>query len=562
MTARRLVVLSPGARSLPLVLALAREPELDLVDVLDERAAAFFALGHARATGEAAVVVATSGTAPAHWYPAVLEASEARLPLVCLSADRPTELHHCGAPQTVDQLGLFGAHVRFSADLGDPQADPRWLAGVRRTVAQALARAAHPTPGPVHVDFRARKPLEPTDAGDATALAAQAVVDGILGRRVARLTTPQSLLWPAEAARIAGRLARAERPLVVLGPLSAHVDRGAVVAFLAKLGAPFFAEATSQLRFGPRPEALAIDGLDLALGAVRAPSPDLLVFVGGTPTSSALDRFVSAHPSIARVVLGAPRWTDPWASAEEIVIGEPSGVLSAVGAALPERTPSAAWLESLRALDARSWSVALDELATSALGEGHVAAAVVRALPDGGALVVGNSLPIRLVDRFARGGGPRLAVLSQRGVNGIDGLVAGSLGAARALGAPLVALLGDLTTLHDVGALAAAPRSGPPIVIVTLRNGGGRIFEQLPVAIRADLAYAMPHVVTEHAASLAAAASALGVRGERIESFAALTAALRGALEREGTTLLEVIVPPHDAAEREARMRAAMERAG
>jgi 2-succinyl-5-enolpyruvyl-6-hydroxy-3-cyclohexene-1-carboxylate synthase len=548
--------MSPGSRSTPLVLALASEPEVEIADVLDERAAAFVALGHARRSGRPAIVVATSGTAPAHWYPAAIEAAEARIPLVLLSADRPTELQHRGAPQTIDQVGLFGSRVRFAADLGDPSHEPRWLAGARSTVAHACARSLWPVPGPVHVNFRARKPLEPGPAPDATTLAARAVVDGLLGRGVPRETAPGSVLREDDVVRLAERIGRAERPLVVLGPAPALVDRDPIVRFLSALGAPFHAEATSQLRFGDRPEALAIDSLDLLLASgAGLPEPDLLISIGATPTSGALDRYLAGRPGLARIVLGAPGWTDPWASAEEIVRGEPDAI---AGALAPRLRPApSGWPERLRALDARAWAAVEAELGEP-LGEGEVALATVAAVPGGAALLVGNSLPIRTVDRFVRGGGAPRCVLSQRGVNGIDGLVAGAIGAHRADGGPLVALLGDLSTLHDVGALAAAPRSGAPLVLVVVHNGGGRIFEQLPLAARPDLSFAMVHVLGQHGHSLSGIAAAFGHRATTVRSAPELRATLRSALDGEGTTLIEAIVPPHGARDADARLRAAL----
>lgn len=555
---RPFVVVSPGSRSTPLVVALARTDALDVLDVVDERSAAFTALGHARATGRPAFVVCTSGTAPAHWYPAVLEASEAQLPLVLLSADRPTELQQCGAAQTVEQTALFGSHVRLFVDLGDPQSDPSWLAGVRRRVALAVQCALGPTPGPVHVNFRARKPLEPSEVLDATALAASAVLDGILGRGVPRLTTPTPALSGHEAMRVAGRLARAERPLVVLGPIAPTVDRGAITSFLRTFGAPFFAEATSQVRFGSRPDSLAIDALDLVLERPGAVEPDLVVMIGHTPTSGAVERFVRARPALPRIVLGASGWIDPWQSAEEIVVGPVDATLAAIGGALRNDASHEGWLASLRALDAEAWSLVEHELSSAELGEGQLAAATARAVPAGASFLVGNSLPIRLVDRFARGGGHERRVLSQRGVNGIDGLVSAAIGAHRAGDAPVVALLGDLTTLHDVGALASVPTHGAPMVIVVSRNGGGRIFEQLPIATRPELAFAMPHMVTERSGSLADVARAFGHRTATVRTAAELASALTTSLASEGTTLIEAIVPPHDATERETRLRRVM----
>lgn len=575
---RPFVVLSPGSRSTPLVVVLARAAAagaLELIDVVDERSAAFVALGHARVTGRPAFVVCTSGTAPAHWYPAVLEAGEARLPLVLLSADRPTELHHSGAAQTVDQLALFGSRVRFFADLGDPQSSDAWLSGVRRSVAQAVERSTFPAAGPVHVNVRARKPLEPAGEPDATARTAEAVLEAILGRGVATVTRPVPTLAPADAGRIAERLCRAERPLVVLGPIAAWIRRADVVQFLARLGAPFHAEPASQLRFGERPERLAIDALDLVLaagalgGAARRTAgaqaePDLVIQIGATPTSSALERFLTARPQLPRVLLGAAGPTLPVGAVEEIVIGDVDVTLATLTPHLPERGASAGrWLMTLRELDDAAWSAAAAATTSDAevLGEAAVARAACDAIPAGGALLVGNSLPIRLVDRYVRGGGSARTVLSQRGVNGIDGQVSGAIGGARALGVPLVALLGDLTALHDLGALAAAPRTGPPLVLVVIRNGGGRIFEQLPIGARDDLAFAMPHMVTEIAGSLAEVARALGLRSARVTDARMLADALAEALRASGTTLVEAIVPPHDARDGEARVLGAMDAA-
>lgn len=558
----REVVVSPGSRSTPFLLALAeRTRELALVEVLDERAAAFVALGMSRASGRAVALLCTSGTAPAHWYPAVIEASLTDVPLVCMSADRPLEHAHCGAAQTIDQVGLFGGHVRFFADLGAPDASESALIGARRTIAQAIALARGPSAGPVHLNLRARKPLEPRPPQTDAELALRARVER-LGElpvtQAARTTIAPAREAIEEAARA---IAAARRPWLAVGPLppAAAIDgtRDALLAIARDAGAPMFAEATSQLRFaGERRGALALDALDLALRDPRAADdgPDLIVQVGGTPTSGALERFVAARPSLARVVLGVSRWTDPHGTARAMVLGERATTLQAIagalrGAARADEAWAARWAERERA----AWLAIEAELGSAHLGEGAVALAVARALPRGALLTVGNSLPVRTIDRYVRGvPALDLVVCSQRGANGIDGLVSGAIGASIATERPGALMLGDLSLLHDLGGLASARLVRAPLAIVVVQNGGGRIFEQLPIASAAPAA--MPRFVTPHDVRLEHAAALFGLPFARAEEPATLRAALERALAQPGATLIEAIVPPHDARDAEARL--------
>ncbi len=539
---RRLVVVSPGSRSTPLVLAFAAEPSFELVDVIDERAAAFFALGHARATGEAAIVLATSGTAPAHWYPAILEAEAAGLPLVCVSANRPTALMGCGAPQTIDQHGLFGRHVAFFADLGDPRADAGWLRHAQRTARRALAASAE---GPVHLDVRFDKPLEPSEPADATDLAARAVVAALAERAGPSISRgPPSPPSPLPLAR---RIAEAEAPIVLAGPLPAWRDPSPIRALAEALGAPLAAEWASQLRGSG-----AVHTLDLLLGAGGLPSFDLVLQFGATPTASAYERWVHAGGRpLPRIAIGRDV-ADVAGTAEQVVLADPSDVAAALVAALPARPARSPC--PLAALEQRARGVIAELTDAAPLSEGAVVRAAFASLPEGGQILLGNSLPIRLADRHAHAVAKGAAILAQRGANGIDGLVAGALGAAHR-GRPTLALLGDVTTLHDVGSFALARRLAAPLVLVVIDNGGGRIFEQLPLGSRADLASALPHFTTEHGVDLAEVARAFGLRASVHERLDSLVPALAAAFADGGTTVLVTRTPPHDAALRERRIR-------
>ena len=548
------VVMSPGSRSTPYVVALAARPELDCIDVVDERCAAFMALGMARASGQTTALLCTSGTAVAHWYPAVIEASMSDVPLLLLSADRPFELLDCGAPQTIDQTKIFGDHVRHFVETGSPEASDLALRGLRASLVRAIARTRGPRPGPVHVNLRARKPLEPrapfTDAGHALASRAEA----LMALPPTLVPTPRVAVEGELVADAASLLRAARRPLIVVGPLpvSAAEDgtREAVWALARALGAPVYAEATSQCRFvGPTPTGVTrLDAFDLVLGSAPDLAPDAILQVGAPPVASAFERHLSAHPSVLHVVLGVGSHVDPLGRAQAVVLGHRLQALQAFTRALEGTARDDGWLAQIAALDARALRAIDDERAGPEFGEGAVAHAVVEALPEDGWLTVGNSLPIRMIDRFAHGPArPSIKVLSQRGANGIDGLISAALGVSRTSAAPGVLLLGDLSALHDLGALASASLARAPLAVVLVQNGGGRIFETLPVAREPSTAWALPHFTTPTTLQFDALARGFGVPHVEVRDRAGLQAALRSSLGRPGLTLIEAVVPPHGA---------------
>lgn len=562
----REVILSPGSRSTPFVLAITARSELHTFDVLDERSAAFLALGMARATGRTIALLCTSGTAPAHWYPAIIEASLSNVPLLCLSADRPFEHTHCGAAQTIDQLGLFGSHVRFFAELGHPDASEGALLGLRRVVTQAVSVTRSPRPGPVHLNLRARKPLEPR--------APETDAEFALHERVRRLrdipltqTFASETRAPRDAIReVVALLRSAKKPWICCGPMPARAitdgTRDALFDLARTLRAPIYAEGTSQMRFAgqARQGIVSLDALDLALHEKDAAgdAPDLLLHVGATTTSSALDRFIEAHPKLPRVVIGVSAWTDPHATARAMLIGERSSTLQELAALLgaaQESQVDHTFIERWLARERRAWSL-VDEALAQDFGEGTVARTVVSCLPQNASLTIGNSLPVRILDRFVRGDGVSIAVHSQRGANGIDGLVSGALGASIATDAPGALLLGDLSLLHDLGGLASARFVRRPLAIVVVQNGGGRIFEQLPIAQRAS--HAMAHFVTPQDVRLERAAALFGLPFARVSDELALRSAFEHAMTHDGVTLIEALVPPHGARDTNARLIARM----
>ncbi len=531
------VIISPGSRSTPLVLAATRTPGLQIVNLLDERCAAFYALGQARVSGRPSLLICTSGTAGAHYLPALIEAAQVGLPLIALTADRPFALQGCGAPQTVDQTDLFGRFARASVDLGMPDGTELGMRALRRAAAQAVHRSLWPEPGPVHLNFRAAKPLEPSP-GPAQE-EALARVEALLARPAPRAHAPTQSPDEAALSALQAELDKARRPLVVAGPgpLLDETSRELILSWCSEL--PLLAEGPSQLRWGGR----VIGAFDLLLRdpeLSRALRPDLVIQLGMPPVSGQWERWIGEQSGLRRYVLHPHGWSDPQSTAEILRCG-PVDALRALRP--PELGPT--WRATWAAAEAHAWRAVDEVLTADPGGELSLARAAVQALPAGALLVLGNSLPIRDVDLAAPPGGRPLGVLCQRGANGIDGLVSGAAGAAAASGRPTLLLLGDVSLLHDLGGLLAASRVPGPLVIVVLDNGGGRIFTQLPVARVPDLrADELAQFTTPHGASLQAAAAVFGLPFAAVEDAPALREQIGVALARRGATLIAARTAP------------------
>jgi 2-succinyl-5-enolpyruvyl-6-hydroxy-3-cyclohexene-1-carboxylate synthase len=533
--------LAPGSRSAPLALALAADERIRLHVHVDERSAAFFALGAAKASGAPAVVLCTSGTAAANFHPAVLEASHARAPLIVCTADRPPELRDTGAGQTVDQLGLYGGAVRWFCDAGVPDDHPGAGVAWRSIAARTAAEALGPPAGPVHVNLAFREPLVPTGA---PLVAAPGRADG----RPWTTTTPATrALDPGTVERVAGMVRDHARGLVVAG-WGTGASPAAVGRFADAAGWPVLADAISGLRQGPHAVS-TYEALLRTPGFADRHRPDVVLRFGAPPTSKLLNAWLG--PDVQQVVVDPDdAWLDPGRSATERIAVDDSALLAALtDAVTPHARRASTWLDAWRAADSAARR-ALDELLDGweTPFEGRVARDIVDTVPDGATLVVASSMPVRDVEAFAR---PRAGVrfLANRGVSGIDGFVSTALGAAASSG-PVVALLGDLSLLHDANGLLGAAGRGLDATFVVLDNDGGGIFSFLPQAELPEhfqLVFGTPHGV-----DLAALAAVHDVPADRVDKAGDLLAALEAAVAAGGVRL---IVVPTDRVDNVARHR-------
>ncbi|WP_437759281.1 2-succinyl-5-enolpyruvyl-6-hydroxy-3-cyclohexene-1-carboxylic-acid synthase [Sorangium sp. So ce1389] len=562
------VVLCPGSRSTPLALAAMESEEVRCHAVIDERAAAFFALGQARVTGRPSVFVCTSGTAGAHALPAIIEAHQSFTPLIAVTADRPWELADAAAPQTIDQNKLFGDHVRHFAELGLPDPSPLALRAVARIAAQAVSLSLSPTPGPVHINARFRKPLEPVDVAGPEPW--QAEWESLMRRAGPRVVSARAGVDARALDEIAARCARAERGLIVCGPAPSREDdaraRRSVLALSRATGFPVLAEGTSQIYFG----GLAADvvmpaSFDTFLRAPEfraANAPDLLLELGAPPTSAGYATYIAEHASCRRFVVSPHGWNDPTNAAAALVMAEPADVCEALagrlaGAARDLGRARREWAGSFARAGETAAALSARACAGDELTEGAVARMVAGACPEGSLLAIGNSMPVRDLDTYCAPSARALRVLHQRGASGIDGLVSAAAGARAAAAGPVTLLLGDLSLLHDLTGLLLAAKAAAdgeaPLVVVVVQNDGGRIFEHLPIARTGagllERAFTMPQHL-----EFAPAAAMFGLAYERAGTAEGLARALAAAHERPFATLIEAVVPPHDGAARVARL--------
>ncbi len=542
----RHAVVSPGSRSTPLAVALAADDRLRLHVHHDERAAGFLALGIGKATGVPAVVLTTSGTAAVELHPAVVEASQSGVPLVVCTADRPPELQGVGAPQTVDQVHLYGRAVRWFCPV-DPAgaASSTW----RSLAARAVTEATGAPPGPVHLDLAFREPL----VGEPGPLP-PGRPDGRPWHRTVR-----SVARPDDAGldEITGLLA-GERGVIVAGAGSG--GPGEVHALAATTGWPVLADPTSACRVPAPATVAAFDALLRHRPFAEGRRPQVVLRLGRPPASRVLSEWLAGSAARQVLIERHGEWFDPDRTAAAVVAGDPGAWCSALARRLARSRATEAWAGSWNAAEAAA-QAAMDHVLARhrEVTEPGVARRLAATLPAGATLVVSSSMPVRDLEWYAA---PRtgLRTLSNRGANGIDGVTSTAVGVALTTTAPATALVGDVAFLHDANALLGLAGRSVDLTVVVVDNRGGGIFSFLPqaralAAERFELLFGTPHEVD--AVELAAAH---GVAARAVDDLDDLEAALRagGPQVVVATTERPANVAVHD--EIHAEVAAAVDR--
>ena len=534
----RHAVLSPGSRSTPLAVALRRQPAIDLTVIVDERSAAFFALGAAQATRTPVAVLCTSGTAAANLHPAVCEADLSAVPLVILTADRPPELRDIGAGQTIDQIKLYGSAVRWFCEVGTHDADDDGLLHYRSTACRAFAAArGEPRPGPVHLNLSWREPLAPVEVPGAVTATDPLALEGRDVRPLTAAPTLSADPSPFVLDELARLASEARAGVIVAGRQADAAVREPLAILARRSGFPVLAEPTSQLRLGPHDRSRIVSTYDSLLrgGPFTPPRADLVLRFGEMPSSRPLRAWLTRSGADEIVVDPSGAWNEPTRRAAALVRADPAAVAAGIAERLEPREDGASpWLEADRAVrDAV-------EAELARLGEPSepgLQAALGRAYRDGDLVYTASSMPIRDQEAYLPPGSADVLFLSNRGANGIDGLVSSGIGAAHAAGRPAVIVTGDLGLLHDLGGLAALRGVSAPVRIVVVHNDGGGIFSFLPQDDVLAPGEFEELLGTPRGIDLEGAARLFGLGHTRVDDLADLA----GALDR-GTGLIEVPV--------------------
>jgi 2-succinyl-5-enolpyruvyl-6-hydroxy-3-cyclohexene-1-carboxylate synthase len=475
----------------------------------------------------------------------VIEAYHAHVPLIVLSADRPPELREWGAGQTIDQIHLYGTHVRWFAEIAVPDGDPGMLRYAREVGCRAVAEARGLPAGPVHLNLPFRDPLAPSS----TAAESEASTSNRGSQSYTRVCQGIQAPQPEDVDRLVEIANSCERGVIACGPMDAEAELCAAIADLASaLGWPILADPTSQLRSGAHSRGAPVLGnSDLFLRdehIARTLEPEAVLQFGGTPTSKSQRQWIERQlPEHLILVDPEAGWNDPCHLASDLLRVDPLALCDALIGRVARSKDESAWLQCVLRAERCTAGVVESLVADEdELFEPRAIRELAEALPDGGIVYVSNSMPVRDLDAFLPVSNRPLRVLANRGANGIDGMTSSALGAAGSQPAPVVLLTGDLALLHDVGALQAAKRHSLNLSVVVFNNDGGGIFSYLPVADRAEPKVFETHFRTPHGADLGGIVAGFGAGFERAGSWEHFRAAFKSALATPGTSVVEIPV--------------------
>lgn len=469
------VVISPGSRSTPLALTFAEHPSIKEWIIIDERSAAFFAMGIAKQTKRPVALVCTSGTAAANYFPAIVESHYSRVPLVVLTGDRPHELRDVGAPQAIEQMKLYGDYVKWFQEMALPESSELMLSYVRSKAARAVFMAGSENPGPVHLNFPFREPLHPDFS-----------LKNIWGEHAENSYHPTNegtkRLDEFQIRKLVEKISEKQKGVIVCGPQTDENLAVAITTFAAKWGMPILADPLSQLRAGNHEKDNIIDGYDAFLrneSIRKRLKPDLIIRFGAMPVSKAYLFYVKENPDVEQIVVESNLgFREPAGNRTEFVFADPVLLCEDLTRYSHEQTHE--WLNIWQEMNAVA-EKHLHNGTEAMITEGEAVRGLSQVIPNNSSLYVGNSMAIRDVDTFFRKNSKSIEVLANRGANGIDGMVSSALGAATA-GKPMTLLIGDLSFFHDMNGLLAAKHYQLNMTMILVNNNGGGIFSFLPQA--------------------------------------------------------------------------------
>ncbi len=480
-------VISPGSRSAPLTIAAARNREAIKHVHFDERGAAFFALGLARATKEPIALICTSGTAVANFLPAVIEASAEMLPLILLTGDRPPELRDCGSNQTIVQPGLFGKYVRIGNDISCPN-EQNSSNEILKIATVAIQAATGSMPGPVHLNCMFREPLVSVD-GDKNVEPEDSIEKWYQnGVSLNDIVVPDKNIDTGKLEQVANKLKDAQHGIIIAGTLRSRDERLAVSELAEKLGWPIIADIKSGLRHADNgPHIVPNFNLILNAGGHSLNDVDAIIQVGSRIVSRSLLEFIQTSNLSCYLHIDTDmRDLDPTHLVSDRLTGEISTICDELGKLVGRRSHAKSYDDLFVERDKIEKILQTIDQEDDALTELVAARTIGRLLPEQSSLLLGNSMPIRLFDNFLFSTKAK-EIVTNRGASGIDGLVATAAGFTCGSELPMTLVIGDLSLLHDLNSLALLKQISTPLKIIVLNNDGGGIFDHLPSANLGDV---------------------------------------------------------------------------
>lgn len=525
------VCIAPGSRSTPLTMAFMQHPSIETFIHLDERCAAFFALGRAMASQKPIAVLCTSGTATANFFPAIIEAQQSHVPLIILTTDRPPELRHSGANQTIDQIKLYGDQVLWSVDVALPEAEPSLLTirNLQTLACRAYARSDGTVKGVVHLNFPFRKPLEPASVPtDNTTLPEMRHESAPFTSFSRGRLTPSS----QQINTLASIINKYEQGIIVCGPNCPSGEFSKAVKELSKIsGYPILADPLSGIRFDQNQGGIIIGAYDTFLHTAF-PQPDVILRFGKVPTSTSLNTYIGASNADYFIqVADNGIWADDSHRTSHFFHVDSALLCQEVNQLLTSRESE--WQSRFIENERTVWRVFENY---DAFFDGRILHDTVDLLPDGANLFIGNSLPVRHLDQFAKPNEKSIHVYGNRGASGIDGIVSSALGVKSSTDQPTVLVIGDISFYHDMNGLLSA--KDHPITIVLLNNNGGGIFHRLPISN-----FEPPFTdafLTPHHLDFEPAAQMYGLNFVRIHGETSFKEAFTESISSSRSTIIEV----------------------
>lgn len=536
----------PGSRSTPLVMSLAQQQLIKIWVHLDERSAAYFALGIGRALCEPVAIVSTSGTAAANFFPAVVEACYSHVPILILTADRPPELWEWGANQTIDQTRMYGSYAKWSVNMASPEVTLDLLRYVREMTCRAFSTAIQSPAGPVHINFPFGEPLLPKNVpADIPEHSSADAQDAWEGRKQSRAYTDvqngRRSTNREKVKELAGNIQTLRNGIIVCGPQNDLDFPHAVSTLANRSNFPILADPLSQVRCGTHDRGLIVDCYDAFLRSkkmVQALEPEIILRFGATPTSKVLQDFIERHHQARQILIQEGEWQDPMHTATDMFQTDPvqfARELAAETASTPKSEWSGRWLS----VSERTRKAIHDQMSKiEEMFEGKIFTNLAAFFPPRATLFVGNSMPVRDLDAFYPSTSQEIKFLANRGASGIDGVISTALGASAVTQEPTVLVVGDLSFYQDMNGLLAAKQYNPNATIVLTNNDGGGIFSFLPQREYKD--YFEKYFATPHGLTFHAAASLYGLTYSKAASWEEFHTAVSQNIGSTGTAVVEL----------------------